>query len=282
MVLEYLKACIYGIIEGITEWLPISSTGHLILFERILALDLGMSEEFSRQYLAMFDVVIQLGAILAVVFLYFGRLFSLGKQRKDTFSLWRKLFLATLPAALIGLLADLLCERFLERSLDSLLFTPQTVASALIVYGILFVLVEKLTAKDTAPKEVSSKTALAVGCFQALAIIPGTSRSGATILGARILGVPREKAAEFSFLAAIPVISAASLLKFFDFFSYLSASGEAVGINAVLILLCAGAVAFSVSLLTVGFLTDFVRKHSFIPFGIYRIALGIAVLIFIK
>ena len=285
MFWEYIKACIYGIIEGITEWLPVSSTGHLILFERLISLNVGGSEEFCEQYLAMFDVVIQLGAILAVLCLHFRELFSFGEQRKQTLGLWWKLALATLPAAIIGLMADMLCEKLLGEGndLDTLIFNPQVVASALIVYGILFILVEKLTARSSQKqKEISPKTALAIGCFQALAIIPGTSRSGATILGARILGVSGESSARFSFLAAIPVISAASLLKIFDFCSFAASSSEHITPNAMLILLTAGAVAFGVSMLTVRFLTDFVKKHSFIPFGIYRIILGIAVLLFIK
>ena len=148
MILEYLKACIYGIVEGVTEWLPISSTGHLILFERALKFDLGNGTEFSEQYLAMFDVVIQLGAILAVVFLYAGRLFAFSQKRKTTLSLWLRLMLATLPAALVGIATDGLCEMIFKKSLDSLIFTPQVVASALIVYGILFILTERLTASS--------------------------------------------------------------------------------------------------------------------------------------
>lgn len=283
MIIEFIKACIYGVLEGITEWLPVSSTGHLILFGRIMELELGMSEALSAQYLALFDVVIQLGAILAVFFLYFRELFPIGEQKKDAFSLWIKLILATLPASVVGLLADFLCEGFFGKDLDSLLFTPTVVASALIAYGLLFIVIERLTAHSNGDsKEISPKLALAIGCFQALALIPGTSRSGATILGARILGVSREKAAKFSFFAAIPVISAASLLKLADFFSYTATANEQLTPTAIPILLVAGVVAFAVSLLTLRFLTDFVKKHSFIPFGIYRIALGVAVLLFIK
>ena len=283
-MIEYIKACLYGIIEGITEWLPISSTGHLILFGNLLKLDIGGSAEFGEQYRSAFDVVIQLGAILAVAVLYFARLSPFGKNKSDkkaTLSLWSNLLLATLPAGVMGFIADTLCDRIIGKSLESLLFTPAVVASALIVYGILFIIVERLTAKeDSCRSDITPKTALAIGCFQALAIIPGTSRSGATILGARILGVSRKSAAEFSFLAALPVISAASLLKIFDLFSYISHSGEVFGANALLILLTAGSVAFFVSLAVIRFLSDFVKKHSFVPFGIYRIALGVAVLLF--
>lgn len=285
MVIEYIKAIIYGIIEGITEWLPISSTGHLILTEKLLRFNLEdtFGAEFAAQFLSMFDVVIQLGAILAVAFIYFKKLFPFGKEKGEVWALWGKLVLATLPAAVIGLAADALCERFFGKNLDALLFNHSVVASALIVYGIIFILVEMFAPKhDISEGKVGNKSALAIGFFQALAIIPGTSRSGATILGARILGIPRKSAAEFSFLAAIPIISAASLLKAVDFFSYCHESSTAIPPQALLILLIAGAVAFLVSILTINFLTDFVKKHSFTSFGIYRIVLGVCVLCFLK
>lgn len=282
MVWEYIKAFIYGVIEGVTEWLPISSTGHLILLEQLISLDIGGSAELAREFRSMFDVVIQLGAVLAVLCIYLRELLPLGKEKKTVWSLWGKLVLATLPAALAGLIADALCQKHFGTDLDGLLFTPQVVASALIIYGILFILVEKLTKNSGADRDITPKTAFAVGCFQALAIIPGTSRSGATILGARILGIPREKAARFSFFAAIPVIAAASLLKIYDFLGYALESSLSLPLSAWLILLIAFVTAFAVSMLTIRFLTDFVKKHSFIPFGVYRIALGFAVLIFIK
>ena len=282
MFWEYIKAIIYGIIEGITEWLPISSTGHLILLEKALRFDIDTSALLYEQFSAMFDVVIQLGAILAVLFIYTKELIPLGKDKKKVFSLWQKLILATIPAALIGLCADLLCEKYFGLSLDALLFNPKTVASALIVYGILFILVEKLTTGSEKDKDITARSALAIGFFQALAIVPGTSRSGATILGARILGIPREKAARFSFFAAIPVIAAASLLKIYDFAKFSSSSAEALPTQAYFILLIASLSAFLLSLAAIRFLTDFVKKHTFIPFGIYRIVLGVAVLIFIK
>jgi len=284
MIIEYIKAVIYGIVEGITEWLPVSSTGHLILLEQFLKFDSAiLGAELAEQFSAMFDVVVQLGAIFAVLAVYFKRLFPFGKNKRQTWSLWGKLTLATLPAAIIGLLADKMCERYSGVSLDTLLFNPSVVASALIVYGILFILVEKLAPKnELQEREISCRSALAIGFFQALAIIPGTSRSGATILGARILGIPRKSAAEFSFFAAIPVIAAASLLKIVDFGSYCAESSTKIPAQALIILCIAGAVAFLVSLATLKFLTDFVKKHSFIPFGIYRIILGIFVLIFFK
>ena len=280
MLTEYIKAIIYGIVEGITEWLPVSSTGHLILLEDVITLD--SAKELGEQYSSMFDVVIQLAAVLAVLVTHWSSLYPFGKGKRDVWGLWGKLVLATLPAAIIGLAADYLCESLLGISLDSLLFNPQTVASALIIYGILFILVERLTKNQVAAKELTCRSAIAIGFFQAMAIIPGTSRSGATILGARILGIDRKTAAHFSFFAAIPVIAAASLLKAIDFGEYIAHSGSAIPMGALLLLLTAGTAAFAVSMLTLRFLTDFVKKHTFIPFGIYRILLGIAVLLFIK
>ncbi len=282
MIIEFLKSILYGLVEGITEWLPVSSTGHLILLERFLKFDSAiLGAELTEQFSAMFDVVVQLGAILAVLAVYFKKLLPFGKNKSQPWSLWGKLVIATLPAAIIGLWADKICEKYFGVSLDALLFNPSVVASALIIYGILFILVEKLAPKrEERECDISSKSALAIGFFQALAIIPGTSRSGATILGARILGIPRKSAAEFSFFAAIPVICAASLLKIVDFGSYCAESSIKIPPQAFMILGIAGAVAFLVSLATLKFLTDFVKKHSFIPFGLYRIILGICVLIF--
>lgn len=282
MIIEYIKAVIYGIIEGITEWLPISSTGHLILLERFLKFDEKLfGAEFTQHFSAMFDVVIQLGAILAVAVIYFKKLSPFQRNSRTALTLWGKLILATLPAALLGLVSDALCEKYCGVSLDALLFNPSVVASALIVYGVLFIAVEKFSQKNEALEcEISHRSALAIGFFQALAIIPGTSRSGATILGARILGIPRKSAAEFSFFAAIPVIGAASLLKIVDFGSYCAKSSIQIPSQAIAILVIAGSVAFAVSLVTLRFLTDFVKKHSFTSFGVYRIILGICVLLF--
>ncbi len=289
MLFDCISAVIYGIVEGITEWLPISSTGHLILLEELLPFPLSSSlgEELAAEYRSMFDVVIQLGAILAVLCIYFNRLNPFTPQRdscRGALSLWGKLIIATLPAALLGLAFDMLCEHYLGISLDSLLFKPQIVASALIVYGILFILTERLTAYRAASDRdfVSTRSALAIGFFQALAIIPGTSRSGATVLGARILGISRPAAAEFSFFAALPVIGAASLLKLIDFGGYVASSGAVLPVSALLMLCLAGLVAFGVSILTIKLLTDFVKNHSFVFFGVYRIILGILVLLFFK
>lgn len=284
MIVDYIKAIIYGIIEGVTEWLPVSSTGHLILLERFLRFDTRfLRADFAEQFMAMFEVVIQLGAILAVAVIYFKKLFPIGKNSHSVWTLLGKLILTTIPAAIIGLLADFICEKFLGVSLDALLFTPSVVASALIIYGILFILVEKFASKnELQEREISCRSALAIGFFQALAIIPGTSRSGATILGARILGIGRKSAAEFSFFAAIPVIGAASLLKLVDFGSYCAESSFKIPPQALIILAIACITAFLVSLITVKFLTEFVKKHSFTSFGVYRIILGICVLVFLR
>lgn len=278
MLREYIKAFLLGIVEGITEWLPVSSTGHLILLGDLLDLDVGVDPSLQAQFTSAFDVVIQLGAILAVVCLYARELIPTADNKKAAWSLWSRLALATAPAALIGLAADRICEHFLGCDLDTLLFTPQVAACALMIYGLLFILVESLTAKQKADSVITAKKAFAIGCFQALALIPGTSRSGATVLGARMLGVERKASAHFSFLAAVPVIGAASLLKLYDLVGYLSATGSSLPLRAYLLFAVAFVTAFAVSLLTVRFLTDFLKKHTLIPFGIYRILLGILVL----
>jgi undecaprenyl-diphosphatase len=277
MLIEILKAIIFGIIEGICEWLPISSTGHLILLEELIELNVSSNAELNLQFRSMFDVVIQLGAILAVIVLYFDKLNPL---KRKNLPLLVKLILVTLPAAIIGFIADLACERMLGIDLDTLLFVPQTVAAALIIYGIIFILVEILGKKATnGTTKVTKRSALAIGFFQALAIIPGTSRSGATIIGARIIGLNSQSATEFSFFAAVPAILGASMLKLFEFGDFLSSSDISLTSNAVAILLIAFTVAFLISIISIKLLLGFIRKHSFIPFGIYRIILGIAVLI---
>ncbi len=282
MITEYIKAIIFGIVEGITEWLPISSTGHLILLERFISLNVGEGE-IAEQYRTLFDVVIQLGAILAVPLLYRKKLMPSTRKAR---SLWCKLALATLPAAIIGFLADALCEHFLGVDLDYLLFRPQIVASALIVYGMLFIIVERLT--KNAPDSLSDvgaisyRRAFAIGCFQSLALVPGTSRSGATILGARVLRTGRSASAEFSFFAAVPVICAASALKIYDFCKFSIETKTAIPLDMASLLMLAGAVAFSVSLICIRFLTDFIKRHSFALFGVYRIILGVLVFMFLN
>lgn len=279
--IEVVKTVLLGIVEGITEWLPISSTGHLILFNDVLALD--VSEEF----FSLFLVVIQLGAIMAVVVMYFkklwpfafkknlesgNRLVSLGalSLKKNTMTLWMKVLVAMIPAALIGIPLNDWMEENLE--------VPWVVAAALIVYGILFIIVERRNANKTFTTEtvddISFKTALGIGLFQTLSLVPGTSRSGSTILGASMISVSRSAAAEFSFFLAIPVMLGASSLKVLKFFL----DGGVAGGAELLLLFVGCVVAFFVSMAAIKFLTDFVKKHSFSAFGVYRIILGIIVL----
>ena len=265
-MLEFLKVILLGIVEGITEWLPISSTGHMILVEQFVKLN--VTEEF----LEMFRVVIQLGAILAVVVLYFPKLWPFcsprdGWIKKDTWILWFKVLVAALPAAIIGLPFDDL--------LDKLFYNYQTVAVTLILYGVLFIVVENYN-KNRRPRTRKLKTlpwstALLIGVFQILALIPGTSRSGSTILGAILLGCSRSVAAEFSFFLSIPVMFGASLLKLLKFGLHFTGYEAAI-------LLVGMVTAFVVSILAIKFLMGYIKKNNFKPFGYYRIALGVLVL----
>ena len=266
-VLELLKAVFLGIIQGITEWLPISSTGHMILANEIINLSV------SAEFMEMFEVVIQLGSILAVVVLFFHKLnpFSPKKsseEKRDTFSLWGKVIIGIIPAGVIGLLFD--------KQINSLFSNSLTIAITLIIYGVLFILVEnrnkKLQPKVDSVKQISWQLALAIGCAQVLALIPGTSRSGATIIGAMLFGLSRTAAAEFSFFLAVPVMFGASALKLLKFgFNF---TGMEL---AILLIGCV--TAFLVSLAAIRFLMNFIKKHDFKPFGYYRIALGIIILI---
>lgn len=267
-MLEILKVIFLGIVEGITEWLPISSTGHMILVEEFI--HLNVSDEF----LEMFRVVIQLGAILAVVVLYFQKLWPFcspknGWIKKDTWMLWFKVLVAVIPAAVIGIPFD--------DTLDALFYNYQTVAVTLIIYGILFIVVENYN-KRRKPRvrsfeQLSWSMAIFIGVFQILALIPGTSRSGATILGAMLLGTSRYIAAEFSFFLAIPVMFGASLLKLVKF-------GFAFTGMEILILLTGMVTAFIVSILAIKFLMGYIKKNDFKSFGYYRIILGILVLVY--
>ena len=267
-MIEILKAILFGIVEGVTEWLPISSTGHLILLNEFV--NLNMSDEFR----SMFDVVIQLGAILAVIVLFFHKLnpFSPGKSVKEknqTWSLWFKVIVAIIPSGIVGVLFD--------DWMDAHLHTSTVVAAMLILYGVAFILVEKayqgrLTIQDV--NQIDYKTALGIGLFQCLSLIPGTSRSGSTILGGILLGAGRAAAAEFSFFMAIPTMLGASAIKLLKFF--LSGVGFAGGEVAVLLIGCI--VSFLVSLMVIRGLMSYVRQHSFSVFGVYRIVLGILVL----
>lgn len=272
MFLELLKAAFFGIVQGITEWLPISSTGHMILFEQFIHMNV------SKDFWDMFLVVIQFGSILAVVLLYFHKLnpFSPKKspvQKRDTWSLWGKVLVAVIPAAVIGLLFD---DFITEK-----LYGYVTVAITLIVYGIAFIVVENMdrTKRPTIRnfEQLDYKTALFIGVFQILALIPGTSRSGSTIIGATLLGCSRYVATEFSFFLAVPVMLGASLLKIVKFFvkTGIGFTGTEIGI-----LLVGMIVAFVVSVFAIKFLMGYIRKHDFKAFGYYRIALGIIVIIY--
>ena len=267
---EILKAVLFGIVEGITEWLPISSTGHLILLNEFITLQ--VSEEFQ----SMFDVVIQLGAILAVIVLFFYKLnpFALRKtkqERKQTWSLWFKVVAAIIPSGVVGVLFD--------DWMDAHLHNGTVVAIALIVYGIAFILVERKNhgkhlrfVEDV--HDIGFKKALGIGVFQCLSLIPGTSRSGSTILGAIMLGVGRGAGAEFSFFMAIPTMLGASAIKGLKFIL----SGVGITSQEIGILVVGCVVSFLVSLLVIKGLMEYVRRHSFSAFGVYRIILGVVVL----
>ena len=288
VIFELLKAILYGIVEGITEWLPISSTGHLILLEDWLPFAFSNDPVFVDEFWEMFGVVIQLGAILAVVVLFWSRLVPFGKnktetEKRTTWRLWGRVLIASVPAALVGIVGDKILEKATGKDIDGWAYNSIVVASALIVYGIAFIIIEKKNAQKTPHvmqvEEISIKNALAIGAFQALSIIPGTSRSGSTILGSMLVGISRTAAAEFSFFMAIPVMVGASGIKALGFLSYVSESGVSVPTMAWVTLLVGCAVSFAVSMAAIRFLMDFVKKHSFAPFGIYRIALGALVLI---
>ena len=291
MIIEFLKAVLFGIVEGITEWLPVSSTGHLILLDEFLGLNpsAALGSEFQKEFMEMFEVVIQLGAILAVLVIFFSKLnpFSLGKsvgQKKATWSLWFKVAVASIPAAFAGIVLDKILEDKTGKDIDGWLYNAFVVAAALIIYGVLFIVIEKLNknkeCKVTDVSAISYKNAFLIGVFQMLAIIPGTSRSGSTILGSMCIGLSRGAAAEFSFFLAIPAMLGASAIKVLGFLSYVGETGVNIPLSALAVLLVGMAVAFIVSLVTIKFLVDFVKKHSFSSFGIYRIVLGILVLLF--
>lgn len=277
MVLEIIKSIIFGIVEGITEWLPISSTGHLILVEQFLKF-----KEVSPEFWDMFQVVIQLGAILAVVILYFKQIWPFTKNKekaikntgilsildKDIMNLWGKILVACIPAAVIGLLFDDVFE--------ALFYNPVCIAIALIVFGIAFIVIENWNKGKNAKKETDSqityKDAIIIGLFQLLAaIFPGTSRSGATIIGALLIGLSRPNAANFTFYLAIPTMFGASLLKILKF-------GLVFTTTELVVLLVGMIVAFVVSIIVIKLLLNYIRKHDFKVFGYYRIILGIAVL----
>ena len=257
-----------GIVEGITEWLPISSTGHMILLEQIIKFN--ASEEF----MSMFRVVIQLGAILAVVVLFWGKLWPFGMKqgrvisKPSVWSLWFKVVAATIPVLIISPLDDWMEAHF---------YNYITVAAMLILYGALFFVVENRRAAPHVSRleQITYRDAIIIGLWQCLAIIPGTSRSGATIVGGLLLGLSRACVAEFTFYLAIPVMAGASLLKLVKFFG----KGNSFTLDQTVVLIVGCAVAFIVSIIAIRFLMDYVKRHTFTAFGVYRIALGIVVLV---
>ncbi len=278
-MVEFLKAVLFGVVEGITEWLPISSTGHMILLDEFVKLDV------SEQFWEMFLVVIQLGAILAVVVLFWNQIWPFGRRnngnpvrksgflswcKKDIWMMWFKIIVACLPAAVVGILFD---EFF-----ESLFYNGVCVAVALIVFGVGFLLIENrnrgMAVRINSLSAITFQTALIIGLFQLIAaIFPGTSRSGATILGALLIGVSRTVAAEFTFFLAIPVMLGASLLKILKF-------GFAFTENELMVLLTGMITAFLVSVAVIRFLMGYIKKHDFKVFGWYRIVLGIIVLLY--
>ena len=286
-MIEILKAVLFGIVEGITEWLPVSSTGHIILLDEFIRLN--ASDEFK----SMFDVVIQLGAILAVIVLFFRKLNPFAfrtktkEERKQTWVLWFKVIAAIIPSGVMGVLLD--------DWMDAKLHNGIVVSVALIVYGIAFILVERRNTygkyerikgidgptvvfrrekKVESVYDITYKTAILIGCFQCLSLVPGTSRSGSTILGAILIGVGRAAGAEFSFFMAIPTMLGASAIKFLKFML----SGVGITTMEIAVLAVGCAVSFIVSLLVIKALMDYVRKHTFSAFGVYRIILGMVVL----
>lgn len=270
--MNILKAILFGIIEGITEWLPISSTGHMIILNDLVKL------EVSSEFYSLFEVVIQLGAVLSVVIIYFKTIFpwGFGKNKKDTkntFNLWGKILIACLPAAIIGLLFDDLLDKYLYNSI--------VVSLMLIIYGILFIIIEsKYHNKDTRVndlKEITYKDALLVGVFQLLALIPGTSRSGATIIGGLLIGLKRSVIAEFTFFLAIPVMAGASLLKILKYIIKVGLSFTGIELMTLLV---GSLVAFIISIIVIKFLMNYIRRHDFKVFGYYRIILGIIVFMY--
>ena len=266
-VWELVKSIILGIVQGITEYLPISSTGHMLLINEFLQL------QFSEDFVNTFLVVIQLGSILAVVVLYFKRLWpfdfknSTKKQRIDIWILWSKIFVGCIPAIIAGVLVDDIIDQYMH--------TPVVIALALIIYGILFIIIEnshiKVTMKTV--EDIDYITAANIGLFQMLALIPGTSRSGSTVMGGRILGVSKEAVSEFSFFMAVPIMAGATLLKLLKVgFSFSLFEWIIMGVGTL--------VAFIVSVISIKFLMNYIKKHSFKVFGYYRIVLGILVLVY--
>ena len=293
-IFEFIKAIFLGIIEGITEWLPISSTGHIILFDEFFPLTVGkdVHPDFPAEFMSMFEVVIQLGAILAVVVMFWDKLwpFSSKKSAQEKRAIWQtwfKVCVASIPAAVVGIVFDKVIEKITGKDIDGWLYNGTVVALMLIIYGVLFILIEKKNEKKVATvtdiSQISYKNAFLMGVFQMLAIVPGTSRSGSTILGSMLIGFSRTCGAEFSFFMGIPAMVGGSLVKSLGFFEFVGGENSlgtklSVPVEAWIILALATVIAFVVSMIAIKFLMNFVKKHSFAPFGVYRIVLGAVVL----
>lgn len=267
-----LKSVLYGIVQGITEWLPISSTGHLILMKTFMPMKIYADAVSNQNFWDMYKVVIQFGSILAVLILYWNRLNPFNPKlkpakKKGILQLWIKIIIACVPAGIAGVLLDDL--------IDSVLSASWVIACTLIIYGVLFIVMESREHRYTVEtvKDITPKNAFGVGMFQMLALIPGTSRSGSTILGATLLGFNRSTATEFSFFMAIPVMFGASLLKIIK-------ADIAITLESVVVLLVGMIVSFAVSVLAIRYLMQYIRKHDFKIFGVYRIILGVIVLLF--
>ena len=284
-----LKSLVYGIIEGVTEWLPVSSTGHLILLEDILTLQVGTQVHplFASEFWELFLVTVQRGAIFAVVTLYHGRLFPPIKDReacRASVGIWSRVIVGCIPAGIAGVAVDAILKRICGKDMDGLFYNGVTVAAMLMLYGVLFIIAERVRrgrAEDICEvAELSFGKCFGVGLFQVLSLVPGTSRSGACMLGGMLLGLSRKSAAELSFFLAVPVMLGACGIKMLGFARFMLQNGLRMPWTAVLVLLVACAAAYVTSRISIRFLIDFVSRRGFAPFGVYRILLGATVLIY--
>lgn len=296
LIIELIWAIALGILEGITEWLPISSTGHIILFNEIFPLSIGadIHPDFADEFGEMLEVVIQLGAIMAVVVVFWSKLSPFGRgrsvsERRSVLSTWLKVCVASVPAAFVGIVLDKIVESVTGKDIDGWLYNATVVALMLIIYGVLFIIIEKRNAGRRPTvltlDDITYPRALLMGAFQALAIVPGTSRSGSTILGSMLIGFSREIGAEFTFFMGIPAMAGGSLIKAIGFFKFVGGDNSYatpldVPLDAWIVLAVATVVAFAVSMVAIRFLMRFVKEHSFAPFGVYRIVLGAFVLLY--
>lgn len=296
LIIELIWAIALGILEGITEWLPISSTGHIILFNELFPLSIGadVHPDFADEFGEMLEVVIQLGAIMAVVVVFWSKLSPFGRgrsvsERRSVLSTWLKVCVASVPAAFVGIVLDKIVESVTGKDIDGWLYNASVVALMLIIYGVLFIIIEKRNAGRRPTvltlDDITYPRALLMGAFQALAIVPGTSRSGSTILGSMLIGFSREIGAEFTFFMGIPAMAGGSLIKAIGFFKFVGGDNSYatpldVPLDAWIVLAVATVVAFAVSMVAIRFLMRFVKEHSFAPFGVYRIVLGVLVLLY--